>query len=118
MINGKLYSSRFPNLLQFAKDSSISLQRMIEIEDPLESFRLLMTRQAYNEFLEMCMLLLELKEGQTSHNDEWSFIWGGGQYPASKFYKHHFVAVSAPKPIKWYGNLNAFRGSKSSHGSF
>jgi len=42
-----------------------------------------------------------MRSEQTELNDEWSYIWGGGRYSASKFYRHSFIAVITPKPLKW-----------------
>ena len=88
-------------MLAFAKDRTVSLQKFLEANDPLSNFNLPMTRQAHNEFLLLLDSALEMRSEQTELNDEWSYIWGGGRYSASKFYRHSFIAVITPKPLKW-----------------
>ena len=61
MIHGQLNSLRFPNLLAFAKDRTVSLQKFLKANDPLSNFNLPMTRQAHNEFLLLLDSALEMR---------------------------------------------------------
>ena len=63
MTQGHLHNLKFPNLLLFAKDNTISLQKLVEAEDLLDNFKLPMTRQAYNELLVLYDSLTEMRLG-------------------------------------------------------
>jgi hypothetical protein len=60
LINGQLHADLFPNLLAFAKDSCVSLSKLKNAENLLDFFRLPMSRQAYNGFLELQHYLAKL----------------------------------------------------------
>lgn len=75
LIQGSLNHLNFPNLLSFAKDDTISLQKIAKAEDLLSNFNLPMTRQAYNEFILLNDTLADMRSGQSDINDVWSYIW-------------------------------------------
>jgi hypothetical protein len=86
LINGQLHANLFPNLLDFAKDTCVSLSKLKNAENLLDFFRLPMTRQAYNEFLELQHCLTNIALNSGNEKDSWSFIWGQQKYSSSKSY--------------------------------
>jgi hypothetical protein len=53
IINGVLHSEKFPHLLHFARDPTISLFTLRTTDNLLDCFRIPMTRAAYNELLDL-----------------------------------------------------------------
>lgn len=98
--SGQPWSLQYPSLYMFANNKSISLAKALSLDDLTNLFRLPMTRDAYNEFLEFQAALGSLIHSQ-DQVDTWSYIWNSSVYSSSKFYKHHFAAVAPPAPLLW-----------------
>jgi hypothetical protein len=101
LIQDTIHSQQFPNLFQFANDPAISLWK-IRTNDPLISnFRIPMTRQTYNEFLELQEELLLMQPIQPESKDCWSFIWGQQHYSSRRFYQYHFASIVPLRTVTW-----------------
>jgi hypothetical protein len=100
-INGAVYSQKFPNLLEFAKEPRVSQQQIWNAESLLSFFRIPMTRQAYNELLSLQTELTLMQLDNLNEEDCWYFIWGNKKYSSSKYYQHQFASLLPPQPIRW-----------------
>jgi hypothetical protein len=67
----------------------------------MDLFRIPMTRQAYNEMMQLEGDLLELSNDDNGEKDVWTFIWGHRNYSISKFYQHHFKSIQPPITMLW-----------------
>lgn len=67
----------------------------------LDYFRIPMTRQAYNEFLELQNELSEMPPAALDENDSWVFIWGHQRYSSSKFYQYQFRSLQPHRSVTW-----------------
>jgi hypothetical protein len=101
LINGHLHADLFPNLLAFAKDSCVSLSKIKNAENLLDFFRLPMSRQAYNEFLELQHYLANIALSSENEKDSWSFIWGQQKYSSSKYYNFQFSSIQPNRTVVW-----------------
>jgi hypothetical protein len=95
-----IFSFKFANLFEFAKNKNISLASAWSQNNLVDFFRLPMTRDAFSEFqiLQGEMLILE---SSNTHADVWTFFWGSSTYSSRKFYQHQFACLVPPKPLKW-----------------
>ena len=96
LLNGSVNSQKYPHLLNFAKEPRISFQKMRDAEPLLSSFRIPMTRQAYNEFLELQTELLQMHPANSDVNDSWRFIWGNQNCSSSKYYRYQYASLNPP----------------------
>ena len=101
LINGRIHSSVYPNLLVFAKDQNISLWKLKSADDLLSCFRIPMTRQAYNEFLDLQSELASMAELSPSDKDVWTFTWGQPNYSSSTYYQYQFRNLQADRSFSW-----------------
>lgn len=101
LIDGIVHSNVYPRLLNFAKEPRISLWKLRNAEPLLDYFRIPMTRQAYNEFLELQNELSEMPPAVLDENDRWVFIWGHQSYSSSKFYQYQFRSLQPHRSITW-----------------
>ena len=84
-------SATYPHLFQYAVNQNISLGQGLMQTYVLQLFRLPMSTQAYNEFLEFRINLGQLRgEYNEEQSHVWTCNWSGGLYVASKFYKRSF----------------------------
>jgi hypothetical protein len=91
----------FPNLLAFAKDTCVSLSKIKNAENLLDFFRLPMSRQAYNELLELQHYLANIALSSENEKDSWSFIWGQQKYSSSKYYNFQFSSIQPNRTVVW-----------------
>jgi hypothetical protein len=92
------FSLKYPALLTYASNKSISLQKAIACNDLLQLFRLPMSRPAYNEFMVFKDSIAAFR-GLNMQNYNWIYIWNNSTYSSSKFYRHHCVAITPPAPF-------------------
>jgi hypothetical protein len=98
---GVVHSHSLPTLFQFAKDPRISLYKL-RISDPLiDCFRIPMTRQALNEFIQLRDLIDNFNASTDNSNDGWTYIWGRQSFSSRRYYQFHFSSVSPPRTIPW-----------------
>lgn len=88
LIDGKNHSERFPNLFGFAKDPKISFWTMRNAVPLLDCFRIPMTREAYNEYLELQHDFSLLLPSHPDSLDVWVFIWGQQRYSSSRYHQY------------------------------
>lgn len=98
--SGQPWSMQYHSLYMFANNKSISLAKARSTADLTQLFRLPMTRDAYNEFLDFQTALGSLPHSQ-DQPDTWTYIWNNDRYSSSKFYQHHFATVIPPAPLLW-----------------
>jgi hypothetical protein len=96
-----IHSQKFPNLFEFAKDPAISLWQIGTVDSLISCFRIPMTRQAYNELLELQEELLCMQPIMSDAKDCWSFIWGHQNYSSSKYYHYQFASIVPPRAVIW-----------------
>jgi hypothetical protein len=96
-----IHSEKFPNLFHFSMDPAISLRKIRTADSLINHFRIPMSRQAHNEFLELQEELLSMHPVQFEAKDCWSFIWGHEKYSSSKFYHYHFASIIPPRTVTW-----------------
>ena len=101
IINGSIHSNIFPRLLEFAKGPCVSLWKLRQADNLLNCFRIPMTREAYNEFLELQNFLSALPSVDQDSKDAWHFIWGQQRYSSSKYYQYQFREVLPNRSIFW-----------------
>jgi len=101
LINGKIHSNLFPNLLVYAKDPNVSLWKLRQSANLIDCFRIPMSRQAYNELLELEQVLASMPYTASEEKDSWSFIWGQQRYSSSKYYRYQFRSIQPHKALIW-----------------
>jgi len=101
LIDGRIYSQRFPSLFAFAKEPRISFWKIRSAESLLDCFRGPMSKQAYNEFLELQHDLSLLSPVPPDALDVWSFIWGQQRYSSNKYYQYQFSSLKPHRTITW-----------------
>jgi hypothetical protein len=101
LINGRVHSEIFPHLLGFAKDPRISLWALRHSASLINCFRIPMSREAYNELLQLQNFLNDLPPVDHDGKDSWIFIWGQHRYSSSKYYHFHFRDIQPNLPILW-----------------
>jgi hypothetical protein len=79
----------------------VSLSKLKNAENLLDFFRLPMTRQAYNEFLELQHCLTNIALNSGNEKDSWSFIWGQQKFSSSKYYNLQFSTIQPNRTIVW-----------------
>jgi len=92
-------ATKFLVLLTYARQTNLSLQKGCQIANILDLFRLPLSRVVYDEYVVFSQLLND-QDNISNLKDTWTFIWGA-LYSSGKFYKHHFRALTPPKPSKW-----------------
>jgi hypothetical protein len=80
LIDWKMHSSLYPRLLEYAKDPKISFCKLRNSESLIDCFRIPMSRQAYNELLELQNELAQVTMTASDEKDKWIFIWGQQRY--------------------------------------
>jgi hypothetical protein len=73
----------FPHLMGFAKDPHISLWALRQTAPLLNCFRIPMSREAYNELLQLQNFLDALPPVDQDGKDTWIYIWGQHRYVAN-----------------------------------
>jgi hypothetical protein len=58
-----------------------------------------MSRQAYNEFLELQHYLANTALSSGNEKDSWSFIWGQHKYSSSKYYNLQFSTIQPNRTV-------------------
>jgi hypothetical protein len=101
LINGSLLSEVYPKLFSFSSDPKISLWKVRQENDLLNCFKILMSREAYTELLELQQLLGSLQPTDQSSKDPWHFIWGQKFYSPRKFYQYHFKDIHHNQTVLW-----------------
>jgi hypothetical protein len=101
LLEGKIFAQEFPNLFHFAKDPRISLWKLRRAEQLIDCFRIPMSRQAYNEFLELQEVLAHLQPALPDGNDSWVFIWGQQKYSSRRYYQYQFRSLQPHRTIIW-----------------
>jgi hypothetical protein len=101
IIGGTMQSEKFPHLLHFVKDPTISVCSLRHAEHLIDQFRIPMTRAAYNEFLELQEFLSSLPPIDLTAKDSRHFIWGQHRYFACHFYQYQFRELRPSKSILW-----------------
>jgi hypothetical protein len=101
LINGRVHSDIFPHLMGFAKDPRISLWALRQTAPLLNCFRIPMSREAYNELLQLQNFLEDLYPVDQDGKDSWIYIWGQHRYSSSKYYHYHFRDIQPNLTILW-----------------
>jgi hypothetical protein len=60
-----------------------------------------MSRDAYNQFLELQHIMVALPPANHDSKDVWHFIWGPIQYFSSKYYHYHFKNLHPNRIVLW-----------------
>jgi hypothetical protein len=79
----------------------VSLSKLKNAENLLDFFRLPMSRQAYNELLELQPYLANIALSSENEKDSWSFIWGQQNYSSSKYYNLQFSSIQPNRTVVW-----------------
>ena len=101
LIDGRILSSCYAHLFQYAKDPNVSLWNVRSMDNLLELFRIPMSKPAYNEFLELQAYISQLEPYQQDINDQWTYIWGNQKYSSNRYYQHHFAQLQPQQAILW-----------------
>jgi hypothetical protein len=88
--------SQFPRLFSFAIDQNISVRDFIGSEDRTQFFQQPMSPQAFEEFQEMELNLLNV-HCDPMVSDVWSTIWKDGVYSSRLYYQYCFKDIVASK---------------------
>jgi hypothetical protein len=106
LFHGSIRANHFPNLFAYAKDPKISLQKIRNSVDLIDCFRIPMSRQAYNELLEIQEELMDIPDSALLDDDSWKYIWGQQCYSSSKFYQYSFSNLHPSRVVVWIWATN------------
>lgn len=101
LLLGNIMSLKFPNLYDFTKDAAISLEKVLGTSNLVDTFRIPMSRQAFNELQILEDDVSSLIDASSQEKGSMSFIWGNNIYSANRYYHHHFSSITTPVPISW-----------------
>jgi hypothetical protein len=77
-----------------------------------------MSREAYNELLQLQNFLDDLPPVDHDGKDSWTYIWGQHRYSSSKYYHYHFRIFSLTCLFFGFGNQNVYPELSFSLGFF
>lgn len=98
---GTVHSLKYPHLFGFAKETRISLQKVRSSESLLDCFRIPMTRDAYNEFLDLQEELTLMQPNNSDENDSWHFTWGNQSFSSNRHYHHQYASLRPQLYLIW-----------------
>jgi hypothetical protein len=101
--NNHCLQQKFPRLHSFAKNDKISVSAFLRNNALEEQFFLPLSEEAFQEYQELQVLLHNLQR-QDDNRDEWTYMWGSGQYSSKKFYIHPYKNIHPPRPFLWIWN--------------
>jgi hypothetical protein len=71
------------------------------VNDLLNCFKIPISREAYNELLDLQQFLVSLQPAEQCNRDYWHFIWEQQFYSSSKFYQYHFKDIHPNRIVLW-----------------
>ena len=86
----------FPNLYQYAANTSASVLNIMMALDLVTVINLPLPQLAYEELINMQDLISRITF-VPNENDRWTFIWGNDRYSSKKLYNLAFSTVKAPR---------------------
>lgn len=92
---------KYPHLYSYAKETVISLEKVMNTVNLVDLFCIPMSRQAFEELQLLAEDVSSLIAGSSEGKDHWTFIWGKDSYSVSRYYHHHFYSISIPQPMLW-----------------
>lgn len=93
--------ARFPRLHSFAINKLASVKNILELDDPIDDFHLLLSAQAFEEFHEFNHLIHQtISTRNADGKDLWFYSWGT-HFSANKVYKLTFEHIQAPTFSSW-----------------
>jgi hypothetical protein len=89
----------YPYLHSFARNDTITLSSVLQLEKFEDHFNLPLSKIAYEQFCYLSILIQSLP--MSDQNDKWSYIWGTGLYSVSKAYNHLMGQEYIHPAFKW-----------------
>ena len=89
----------FPYLFSFAKDVSISVSQILDMEDALDHFNLPLSQEAYDELLQFQVLMQDLPG--VSDPDQWLVFQSSNHFKVFKVYKLAMSGHLVCPTLKW-----------------
>jgi hypothetical protein len=99
MWNRKDLCQSYHHLFSFTINENIRLCSVLELSEFEELFHLPLSEEAYTQFCELNIYLRAIQT--TNDSDQWKYIWGSGQYRASKAYKSIIGSRLIHPAFKW-----------------
>jgi hypothetical protein len=100
-----ILAHRFPRLYSFAKDTSISVNGVMNAEDLDSLFMLPLSQEAFDE-LHMLEEVLQVQSFDEENKDVWSYQWGSTTYSSKKLYNLAFQNMPAHPIFTWLWKSN------------
>lgn len=100
LLEGRIHADYYLALFRYALDPNASLQKLRNLEDLLDCFRIPMSRNAFYELVALQDDLSRMNY-DTEENDQWTFIWGNQSYVSSRFYHYHFRNLHPERSLVW-----------------
>lgn len=92
---------KFPRIHSFGIDKLALVKDILDMDDPIDVFRLPLSTQAFEELHEYNHLINQTRSTRNADvNDLWSYSWGT-HFSASKIYKLNFEHIQAPIFSPW-----------------
>jgi hypothetical protein len=84
--NGKVLSQSYPHLHSLTNNENITLQSVLQLNELQELFHLPLSDEAYTQFCDLNIYLHAMQANNDAN--QCKYIWGNGQYKATKAYNH------------------------------